>query len=60
MNVLIKSQLINKESIGKKIEEFINDSQSNVNNKIKSIFTLLSSIKEENDQIISKSKKYIL
>ncbi len=56
MNVFIKSQLIDKQSIGNKLSEFINDSQSNVDNKIKIINKLLSSIKEENEQIISKSK----
>lgn len=53
----MKSQLIDKQSIGKKLSEFISDSQSNVDNKIKVINKLLSSIKEENDQIILKSKK---
>ena len=56
MNVLMKSQLIDKQTIGKKLGEFINDSQSNVDNKIKIIFKLITSIKEENDQIIAKSK----
>ena len=59
MNVLMKSQLIDKQTIGKKLGEFINDSQSNVDNKIKIIFKLIKSIKEENDQIISKSKLYL-
>ena len=56
MNIPMKSQLIDKQTIGKKLGEFINDSQSNVDNKIKIIFKLIASIKEENDQIISKSK----
>ena len=56
MNAFIKSQLIEKQSIGNKLREFISDSQSNLDNKIKIINKLLSSIKEENEQIISKSK----
>ena len=56
MNALMKSQLIDKQTIGEKLGEFINDSQNNVDNKIKIIFQLITSIKEENDKIISKSK----
>ena len=55
MNVLMKTQLIDKQTIGKKLSEFISDSQSNVDNKLRLINKLLSSIKEENEQIISKS-----
>lgn len=60
MNSLMKSQLIDKQMIGTKLGEFITDSQCNIENKTKLIYKLLSSIKEENEQIISKSKKYIL
>ena len=52
----MKSQFIDKKSIGDKISEFINDSRSIIDNKMKLILKLLSSIKEENEQIILKCK----
>ena len=56
MNIFMKSQFIDKKSIGNKISEFINDSRSNIDNKMKIILKLLLSIKEENEQIILKCK----
>ena len=52
----MKSQFIDKKSIGDKISEFINDSRSIIDNKMKLILKLLLSIKEENEQIILKCK----
>ncbi len=56
MNALKNSQLIDKQSIGNKLNEFINDSRTNIDRKMNIISKLISSIKEENEQIISKSK----
>lgn len=57
MNILMRSsQLIDKKSIGTKISEFINDSRSNIDYKMKLLLKLIASIKEENEQIISKCK----
>lgn len=55
MNELIKPQLNDKKSITNKLNELIINSRNNIDNKIKLITNLLLSLKEENEQIISKS-----
>jgi hypothetical protein len=40
-----------------KLEEFIFESKKNIDSKIQKINKFLLSMKEENEQIISKSKK---
>ena len=58
MNSLLKSsQKKEKKYLGNILKEFINDSRKNIDNKMKIIIKLLSSIKEENEQILLKSKK---
>ena len=58
MNSLLKSsQKKEKKYLENKLKEFINDSRKNIDNKMKIIIKLLSSIKEENEQILLKSKK---
>ena len=57
MNVLKKTHPLEKKSLGKKLGEFISDSRSNIDNKMKIITKLLTSIKEENENIITKSNK---
>ena len=41
-----------------KIEGFIFESKKNIDSKIKSIISYLLLMKEENEKILSKSKKY--
>ena len=62
MDQLLKCKIIDKNILGFKLNEFISDSQYNINTTLKSIFSLLYTLKNENDQIISKSKliKYII
>ena len=58
MNSLLKSsQKKEKKYLGNILKEFINDSRKNIDNKMKIIIKILSSIKEENEQILLKSKK---
>lgn len=56
MSALKTTRLIDKEFLGIRLDEFIKDSRSNVNDKIKIILSLISSIKDENEKIISRSK----
>ena len=53
---MARSQLNDKISFENKINELIISSKTNIDHKMKLITDLLSSIKEENEQIISKSK----
>ena len=53
---MLKSQLNDKKSLENKLNELIFSSRANIDHKMKLITNLLSSIKEENEQIISKSK----
>lgn len=59
MNGFLKTQLNDKKTIEPKINEMINISRSNIDTKMKLITNLLLSLKEENEQIIVKSKKNI-
>ena len=62
MDQLLKYKSLDKNILGFKLSEFISDSHYNMNNTLKSIFSLLYTLKNENDQIISKSIliKYII
>ena len=55
MNDLLRTQITEK-SNGNKLNELINISRNIIENKMKSITNLLLSIKEENEQTITKSK----
>ena len=55
MNDLLRTQISEKTN-GNKLNELINISRNIIENKMKSITNLLLSIKEENEQIITKSK----
>lgn len=59
MNGFLKTQLNDKKTIEPKINEMINISRSNIDTKMKLITNLLLSLKEENEQIIVKSKTNI-
>ena len=55
MKDFLKTQLNDKSNIENKINDMINISRNNIDNKMKLITNLLLSLKEENEQIISKS-----
>jgi hypothetical protein len=55
MNV-IKVKINEKEIFENRLNDIINESRNNIDNKMKLIVNLLSSIKDENEQIMSKSK----
>jgi hypothetical protein len=55
MNDLLRTQITEKTN-GNKLNELINISRNIIENKMKSITNLLLSIKEENEQTITKSK----
>ena len=52
----IKKKINEKEIFENRLNDIINESRNNIDNKMKLIINLLSSIKEENEQIMSKSK----
>lgn len=56
MNGLLRTQIDEKVSFGNRLYELVNNSRNIIDNKMKSITNLLLSIKEENEQIITKSK----
>ena len=56
MNGLLKTQINDKISLTSKLNEFVNISRKNIDNKMRIITDLLLSLKEENEQIITKSK----
>ena len=55
MKDFLKTQLNDKSNIENKINDMIIISRNNIDNKMKLITNLLLSLKEENEQIISKS-----
>ena len=55
MNGILRTQLNDKVNIENKVNDLINISRNNIDNKMKLITNLLLSLKEENEQIISKS-----
>jgi hypothetical protein len=52
----VKKKINEKEIFENRLNDIINESRNNIDNKMKLIINLLSSIKEENEQIMSKSK----
>ena len=56
MNGLLRTQIDEKVSFGNRLYELVNNSRNIIDNKMKSITNLLLSIKEENEQTITKSK----
>lgn len=56
MNALPKNQINNKSCLINKINEFVNISRNNIDNKMRLITDLLLSLKEENEKMINKSK----
>jgi hypothetical protein len=56
MNALLKTQINDKISLTNKLNELVNTSRKNIDNKMRLITDLLLSLKEENEQIITKSK----
>ena len=55
---IIKQQSFNKTALKNALRDFIDDSRQNIENKSHSINLILQTMKEENEQIVSKSKKY--
>ena len=51
----LQTNILDKNILGYKLNEFILNSQYNIDNTLKSVFTLLNTLKTENDQIVSKS-----
>ena len=47
--------MVDRNILGYKLNEFILNSQYNIENTLKNVFTLLNSLKNENDQIVAKS-----
>ena len=52
----VKRKINEKEIFENRLNDIINVSRNNIDNKMKLIINLLSSIKEENEQFMSKSK----
>ena len=52
----VKRKINEKEIFENRLNDIINVSRNNIDNKMKLIINLLSSIKEENEQIMSKNK----
>ena len=50
-----KQQSFNKHTLRNTLKDFIDDSRKNIENKTNNINTILKSMKEENEQLISKS-----
>ena len=54
MNALLKTQINDKISLTNKLNELVNISRKNIDNKMRLITDLLLSLKEENEQIITQ------
>jgi len=52
---IIKQQSLNKHLLKNVLRDFIDDSRQNIENKTNSINLILQTMKEENEQLISKS-----
>ena len=52
---IIKQQTLNKHVLKNVLRDFIDDSRQNIENKTNSINLILQTMKEENEQLISKS-----
>ena len=56
---MIKQQSFNKLGLKNALRDFIDDSKQNIENKSNTINLILQTMREENDQLVSKSMKYI-
>ena len=56
---MIKPQSFNKLGLKNALRDFIDDSRQNIENKTNTINLILQTMREENDQLVSKSMKYI-
>ena len=56
---MIKQQWFNKLGLKNALRDFIDDSRQNIENKTNTINLILQTMREENDQLVSKSMKYI-
>ena len=54
-----KQQSFNKLGLKNALRDFIDDSKQNIENKSNTINLILQTMREENDQLVSKSMKYI-
>ena len=59
MEILNKQQSFNKHILKNALREFIDDSRQNIENKTNTINLILQTMREENEQLVSKSMKYI-
>ena len=57
---ILKQQSFNKNVLKNVIRDFIDDSRQNIENKSNTINLVLQSMKEENEQLISKSMNILL
>lgn len=55
MEILNKQQSFNKHILKNALREFIDDSRQNIENKTNTINIVLQAMREENEQLISKS-----
>jgi hypothetical protein len=56
---MIKQQSFNKLGLKNALRDFIDDSRQNIENKTNTINLILQTMREENEQLVSKSMKYI-
>ena len=56
---MIKQQTYNNLRLKNALRDFIDDSRQNIENKTNTINLILQTMREENDQLVSKSMKYI-
>ena len=54
-----KQQSFNKLGLKNALRDFIDDSRQNIENKTNTINLILQTMREENEQLASKSMKYI-
>ena len=52
---ILKQQSFNKHALRNLLRDFIDDSRQNIENKTNNINLILQTMKEENEQLISKS-----
>ena len=57
MEIIKKQQSFNKPGLKNALKEFIEDTRQNIENKTNTINIILQTMKEENEALISKSKK---
>lgn len=55
---IIKQQSFNKHALRNALKDFIDDSRQIIENKSNTINLILQTMREENEQLISKSMKY--